>query len=115
MIEPKQLLSINYYKKGKPFTGSDTGMRYRIAKISVEIPETEGDTDISQKEGEKGADDKKNKKEDRFLVSVWPEPYCYEKTDKEKIIERTFPYSEEEFNGFADYLNGMHDSVSPGK
>ena len=87
MIEQKQLLSINYYKKGKPFTGSDTGMRYRIAK-------TVG-------EGE----------DDAFLISVWEEPFCYEATDKEKIIEKKVPYTKEEFLKIADYLNSMHDVV----
>ena len=97
MIEQKQLLSIRYYAKGKPFTGSDSGIRYRIAKVSAE----------GEEEG---------KKEDVFLVSVWPEPYCYEKTDRERMIERTFPYSPESFEGLADYLNETADMLrSDGK
>ena len=92
MIEQKELLSIRYYAKGKPFTGSDSGIRYRIAKSTLE----------GEAEGEK---------QDVFLVSVWPEPYCYEKTDRAKMIERTFPYSKESFEGLADYLNETGDQV----
>ncbi len=87
MTEQKQLLSFNYYKKGKPFTGSDSGMRYRIAK-----------------EGEE--------EEACFLVSVWPEPYCYEKTDREKITEVRRPFTKESFEGIAEYLNEMRKNGS---
>ena len=89
MIEQSQLLSINYYKKGKPFTGSDTGMRYRIAK------------DPSPYEEEESC----------FLVSVWPEPYCYEDTPKEEIIDKYIPYTPEDFAGIAAYLNTMHEEL----
>ncbi len=92
MIEQKELLSIRYYAKGKPFTGSDSGIRYRIAKISVE----------GEEEG---------KKEELFLVSVWPEPYCYEKADRKSMIERTFPYGKESFESLADYLNETGDLI----
>ncbi len=86
MIEQKDLLALAYYKKGKPFTGSDSGMRYRVARV-------------------------KNDEEDYFLISVWPEPYCYEATEKEKIIETKLEYSKENFEKIADYLNGMHDKI----
>ncbi|MBQ7563023.1 MAG: hypothetical protein IJT16_03420 [Lachnospiraceae bacterium] len=91
MIEQSQLLSINYYKKGKPFTGSDTGMRYRIAKVA------------SQDSSEESC----------FQISVWAEPYCYEETPKNEIIEKQIPYTPENFLTIADYLNEMHERLFP--
>ncbi|MCR5733902.1 MAG: hypothetical protein K6G22_04760 [Lachnospiraceae bacterium] len=92
MIEKKQILSFNYYNSKKPFTGSDDGMRYRIIK-----------------EGEDTEESSAN-----FLVSVWPEPFCYEKTDKDKIIETTLPFSEEGYEAIVPYLNGIHDKIVTG-
>ncbi len=87
MIEQKQLLSINYYKKGKPFTGSDRGMRFRIVKEA----DSEGG-------------------EDCFLISVWEEPYCFEATPREEIIDKRVPFTEEEFERIAVYLNEIRES-----
>ncbi|MCR5791219.1 MAG: hypothetical protein K6G83_15155 [Lachnospiraceae bacterium] len=89
MVEQKQLLSMNYYKKGKPFTGSDQGMRYRIARLFDKETNEPGD----------------------ILVSVWPEPFCYEKTPKENIIEKTLPWSEEAFLSIAEYLNDIRGQI----
>ena len=91
MIDKNQILSFNHYKKGKPYTGSHTGMRYRISKI------TEGEEDD---------------KVDRFLVETWPEPFCYEKTDKEKINEMKFVFSQE---GYEDVLKYLNELLTDGK
>lgn len=87
MIDRNQILSFNHYKKGKAYTGSYQGMRYRIVK---EKAENEDDTD-------------------KFIVETWPEPYCYEKTDKEKIFVQKFPFTE---NGYTDILNYLNDKAS---
>ncbi len=85
MIDRNQILSFNHYKKGKAYTGSHTGMRYRIVKMKGE---SEDDNE-------------------RFLVETWPEPYCYEKTKREKIKEQFFPFTEEGYLDVLKYLNDM--------
>ncbi len=86
MIDKNQILSFNHYKKGKAYTGSHTGMRYRIVKHKAE---TEDDID-------------------KFLVETWPEPFCYEVTEKDKITAQHFPFTEE---GYEDMLRYLNDSI----
>lgn len=83
MIDHNTILSFNHYKKGKPFTGSLQGMRYRIVK---EAAKDEDDTD-------------------KFLVETWPEPLCYEATDSEKIRHQHFAFSPDGYNDLIVYLN----------
>ena len=52
MIDKNDILSFAHYKKGRPFTGSFKGMRYRIV---MEKAADEDDTD-------------------KFRVDTWPEP-----------------------------------------
>ena len=59
------------------------GMRYRIIK---EAAENEDDTD-------------------KFRVDTWPEPLCYEMTDKDKIQVQYFPFNMDGYNGLIRYLN----------
>lgn len=84
MIESSQILSFNHYKKGKAYTGSRKGMRYRIQKR---------DTDTGMK----------------FFVHVWPEPFCYEKTEKEQMTEAEFEFSEEGYEQVLSYLNNRYE------
>lgn len=83
MIDNNTILSFNHYKKGKPFTGSLDGMRYRIVKQKAE---NEDDTD-------------------KFRVDTWPEPLCYEATDKDKIQVQYFAFTNEGYNDVIAYLN----------
>ena len=83
MIDKSTILSFSHYKKGKPFTGSCKGIRYRIVK------EAAGDEDDT----------------DKFRVDVWPEPLCYEATDKDKITVQRFAFSEEGYADVIRYLN----------
>ncbi|MFT3984840.1 MAG: GNAT family acetyltransferase [Lachnospiraceae bacterium] len=84
MIDSSQILSFNHYKKGKAYTGSRKGMRYRIQK-----KDTEDRT--------------------KFCVYVWPEPFCYEKTDKEQITEAEFEFSEAGYGQVISYLNSRYE------
>ena len=61
MIDHNTILSLEHYKKGRPFTGSLKGMRYRIIKQAAA---DEDDTD-------------------KFRVDTWPEPLCFEATEPE--------------------------------
>ncbi|HOO28484.1 MAG TPA: hypothetical protein PLU43_08460, partial [Lachnospiraceae bacterium] len=84
MIDRKQILSFSHYKKGKAYTGSQKGMRYRIQK-------------------------KESKGEEQFCVDVWPEPFCFEKTDQKQITEAVFSFSEEGYEQVLKYLNDRYE------
>ena len=61
MITSDDILSLNFYNYGNPFTGSYQGMRYRIVK-QKETKDEEGRTI----------------KEEGLLAAIWPEPFAYE-------------------------------------
>ena len=69
MIERKDVMPVNFLKK-ENFTGSDTGMRYRMEKASKE-------------------------EETVLKVTVWPEPYGYDATPPEQKTSEYFPFTEE--------------------
>ena len=64
MIDRKDILTLDYYKKER-FTGSYQGMRYLIERAK------EGDLE-------------------QFVVYTWPGPYAFSATKEEKKI-KTFP------------------------
>lgn len=80
MIEKKEVLSFNYYTYGQAFTGSDAGKRYRIIKEDRE----EGSV---------------------FLVSVWKEPFSYENTPGEEILEKEFDFNPEGLDLAIQFIN----------
>jgi hypothetical protein len=88
MIERKDILSLNFYKKEK-FNGSYRGMRYRI---------------------EKSTDDSEDKN-DIFKVSAWPGPYIYSVTPDEKKTAASFPFSEEGLQQITDWLNEQSELI----
>ena len=78
MIE-KEKVSIKFIKK-EPFTGSDSGMRFRLA----------------------------NNGNDEILATVWPEPYSYYSTDDSLKTNKTFPLNEEGRDLAVNWLNEQH-------
>ena len=88
MISSEDILSLNFYNYGNPFTGSYQGMRYRIIK-QKENKDEKGD--ILKKEG--------------LLTSIWPEPFAYEKTEDALKIKKLFPFSEEGKSQVVEWLN----------
>lgn len=82
MITRKDVMPVNFLKK-ENFTGSDTGMRYRMEK--------------AQKD-----------EETVLVVSAWPEPYCYDATPEEKKIRQEFSFNEEGIVAGVQWLNEMH-------
>ena len=76
MIEKDKILSLEFYNYKGIFSGSLKGMRYRIEKI------------------------KKEDETDKFLVSVWDEPYSFDATPEEKIV-----FSEEGRGEVVKWLN----------
>lgn len=84
MIQRKDLLAFNFYKK-ENFTGSYCGMRYLIKKSS------ENDSDI-------------------FSVTTWPGPYNFAATAEELRTEKQFPFTEDALNAITDYLNATYEA-----
>ena len=95
MITSDDILSLNFYNYGNPFTGSYQGMRYRIVK-QKETKDEEGRTI----------------KEEGLLVAIWPEPFAYEKTADELKTTKLFPFSEE---GKAQVLEWLNSSSENGE
>lgn len=85
-IERKNLFSIPFYKKTH-FSGSCKGMHFKIERAEQLI------------EGEE------ERKETIFKVTVWPGPYCLEKTSDEMKYCSTFPFSTEGLDQICDWLN----------
>ena len=80
MIQRSDILSIEYLKKNE-FTGCHQGMRYRLEKLEEE-------------------DGKKLK------VTVWPEPFNFQKTPAEQKISDIFSFDED---GLTDGVAWMND------
>lgn len=93
MIERKDVMPVNFLKKEK-FTGSDSGMRYRMEK--------------TERDGESGGTTV-------LTVTAWPEPYGYDATPKKQKIRKEFPFSEEGIQSGVSWLNGVHDPVVQGE
>ena len=88
MITSDDILSLNFYNYGNPFTGSYQGMRYRIIK-QKEAKDEEGN--ILKEEG--------------LLEVIWPEPFAYEKTQDALKTTQLFPFSEEGKAQVIEWLN----------
>jgi len=78
MIEGSKI-SIQYIKKVE-YTGGYNGMRYMF----------------------------KNSGDGMMEVSVWPEPLCYSKADKESMIKKQFPLTLEGKEEAVCWLNQLH-------
>ncbi|MBQ0027245.1 MAG: GNAT family acetyltransferase [Lachnospiraceae bacterium] len=76
MIDPNTV-SLNFIKK-EIFTGSDSGMRYRLESIG-----------------------------DEMLVWAWPEPYNFLKTDEALKVSETFPMTIEGRDEAVEWLNNQ--------
>ena len=88
MITSEDILSLNFYKYGNPFTGSYQGMRYRII-LQKATKDEEGNMI----------------KEEGLLATIWPEPFAYEKTADELKKTQLFSFSEEGKAQVLDWLN----------
>lgn len=95
MIERKDLFSIPFYKKTH-FSGSYLGMRYRIERI--EHPSTEEVKDTTPENVT------------RFLVTVFPGPYCYDVVPEEEKTSAEFEFSETGLCDVCDWLNEQYNS-----
>ncbi len=79
MIKREDILSLEYLKKAE-FTGSHQNIRYRLEGIS----------------GETGK---------KILVTVWPEPFNFVTTPKEKKQHEEFDFSEDGIGAAVAWIN----------
>lgn len=83
MINRKNLLNLNFYKK-EPFTGSFQGMRYRIEK-----KEEDGTVFL--------------------LAATYPQPFCFTATDDSLKTFQKFDFTEQGLCDVSDWLNEQYE------
>ena len=93
-ISGKDILSFNFYTYGQPFCGSYKGLRYRIQMVKRPLPLPEDAPEGTKPEEEK-----------LFTLDIWPEPFAFDVTDKEKIEHREYPFDEDNYNLIIETLN----------
>lgn len=79
-------MPIPFLKKEK-FTGSDSGMRYRMEKA----------------EGEDGST--------ILVVTAWPEPYAFDYTEDSLKLRESFAFNEDGICQGVDWLNEQYEKV----
>ncbi|MCR5627976.1 MAG: hypothetical protein K6F99_11690 [Lachnospiraceae bacterium] len=77
-IGDDDVLNFVHYTYGEPFFGSFNGMRYRLARDPL-----------------KDNKDDEEKKDPRFKLSVWEEPFSYDKADEKSIEDYYFEFTED--------------------
>lgn len=90
MIDLHGQISIAFLKKSR-FTGSYQGMRYLLQK--------------AERTAAKAREDQEAEKETVLEAVIWPEPYNYEVTEKEKKHSHDFPFCGEGLWKAVDWLN----------
>ena len=110
-IEKNDIMHIGFLKK-EVFAGSSEGMRYRFAKKVYKDPDLELIKKIEAGEADYPVDKKTGEKimnpvKERFMlgVTVWPEPFCFEKTPEDKKTFREFPFDEDGVMAGLDWIN----------
>lgn len=93
-IENKASYGITWYEHGQPYLGSHRGMRFRIARDPME--------DVALAPPDK-------KGEAVFVVTIWPEPLCFEATQEEKKTTATFPFDESGKEKAVEWLNRQYE------
>ncbi len=87
MIDKEKFHVLNYVKK-EEYSGSMDGMRYMLKK----------------KEKEDGV---------KLEVIIWPEPFCYAKTEEAKKQRREFELTTEGVAQAAEWLNQQYMEQRP--
>lgn len=74
-----------FYKKGAVLKASFQGMRYQVEMV-------------------------KEEEESHLLATIWPEPYCFEKTPEEEKEAKEFPATEEGLDEVHQWLTHSYDN-----
>ena len=92
MIDKERFHVFNYVKK-EEYCASMDGMRYMLRKKEAEAEDGEKKTVLE--------------------VIIWPEPYCYAKTEEEKKQRKDFVFSAQGVEEAADWLNEQYILQKP--
>ena len=92
MIDKERFHVFNYVKK-EEYCASMEGMRYMLKKKETETEDGEKKTVLE--------------------VIIWPEPYCYAKTEEEKKQRKDFVFSAQGVEEAADWLNEQYMLQKP--
>lgn len=92
MIDKERFHVFNYVKK-EEYCASMEGMRYMLKKKETETEDGEKKTVLE--------------------VIIWPEPYCYAKTEEEKKQRKDFSFSAQGVEEAADWLNEQYKLQRP--
>ena len=92
MVSADDILSMEFLKKS-PFTGSDSGMRYRMEMQVREHPDPETGEVV---------------KDTSLLSTIWPEPYNFHTTPEESRESREFSFDRD---GVTDAVAWMNDRL----
>lgn len=85
MNSRKSLYDVNsFYKKWAVLKASFEGMRYQVERVG-------------------------NDEECHLKASVWPEPFCYEKTAEDEIEAKEFVYSEDGLDEVYNWLCSKYE------
>lgn len=84
------LFPFTHYEYGEAYYGSYRGMRYRIAREPLKNVRY---------------DPPEERKNGKLVVSIWKEPFAYNKTPADQIHHTEFDFTEEAFLKIADFLN----------
>ncbi len=93
MLDRKNMLSLSYLSYGGKLTGDHKGMRYFMV---MEKKEYEEDGEVKKKKS--------------IGAYVWPEPFSFEKTPKEKITGKEFEFSEEGRQKAIDWITEQYET-----
>lgn len=95
VVESKDLYLLEHYEYGEAFYGSVGGMRYRVNRNPMDFVKFES----------------VEKKFDANLIAyVWPGPKNFAKTDKELVVSKEFPYSDEGKEELAAWISEQYES-----
>lgn len=107
-IKSTDIMHIGFLKKEK-FNGSAEDMRYRMEKYSYEVPDPEAaESAAAAADGENAAPPTKT--ETVLRCTVWPEPFCYEKTPAEVKTVQDFSFTEDGVESARQWLNERREA-----
>jgi len=92
-ITKESLFNLNHYEYGEAYFGSKKNMRYRLAIEPLKNV-------FFTPKSERG--------EIHLKADVWPGPFAYAKTEKEKITSKLFPFTEEGFEESVSWFNQIY-------
>lgn len=91
MLNAKQLLSLEFYKKSPCFTGSLGTLCYKVAKITT--PDEEGKDKITG-----------------LRLTYWQGPFNFDNTPDDQKTSVDFDFSNEGLEAIAEVINNQNNS-----